>query len=574
MQNRIIPENLYNVNIERAILSTIIFEPVQYENIAIQLKPEDFYHPFHQHLFVAMGDLFKNDYPIDEVFLKEKLIKKNQFDEVAFLDVFSTNPISNTNAYIKEIKAKARNREMHELTSNAKHKIETGEANATEVVQKIAANVDSMFMGSDIEVSIVKAKYKQAILGKIRELKRLKESEFVEFEEEKIYDDVIKKLEDKIGLNKKKEWDDSFDDWLDSIDMVPDEVENKKVEYLVPNLIVKNGITIIFGESGGGKSTAVVAICNTALLNGAIKRIIYLDLDNGDATIQERKIHELKRKMGQKLRYIQHEDKVWRVIKELLKRDLSDTLVVFDSAKNFMRGKDRDKNKDVSEITEIFKRLRNNGATIIPLHHTNKPSREATKYEQVYAGSSAWREDSDNMFLLTRNEYRNTTIFTPTKNRIGKIEEQAYKIENHVLAKVDDIEYAKEDQNFEEIKSDIISFIENRKTPPTYSDILNFLLLECGYSKNKANEVIQRGKGRYWRVKKIKEKNKNLFFLAEHESAESNESKKTADRCDKSDKSYFRDFPRLDNCGQVRISEYAYEYERDNCSKIDMPIPI
>jgi len=30
----------------------------------------------------------------------------------------------------------------------------------------------------------------------------------------------------------------------------------------------------------------------------------------------------------------------------------------------------------------------------------------------------------------------------------------------------------------------------------------------------------------------------------------------------------------LDNCGQVRISEYVYEYERDNCSKIDMPIPI
>ena len=34
-----------------------------------------------------------------------------------------------------------------------------------------------------------------------------------------------------------------------------------------------------------------------------------------------------------------------------MKRDLSDTLIVFDSAKNFMKGKDRDKNKDVSELT-------------------------------------------------------------------------------------------------------------------------------------------------------------------------------------------------------------------------------
>jgi len=115
-----VEEHLYNLNIERAVLSTIIFDPVQYEDIAAQLRPEDFYHPFHQHLFMAMEELFRNDQPIDEEFLREKLSHKNQFDEVAFLDILSANPLSNTHAYIKEIKAKAQKRALVTLATEIK----------------------------------------------------------------------------------------------------------------------------------------------------------------------------------------------------------------------------------------------------------------------------------------------------------------------------------------------------------------------------------------------------------------------------------------------------------------------
>jgi len=197
----------YNINIERAVLSSIIFDPSLYEEIAAVLKPEDFYHPFHKNLFRAMEELFKDDQPIDEEFLKEKLSIKNQFDENELLEILATNPLSNTAAYVKEIKEKAKNREMLNIITKAKHKIKEG-ANASEVAVHIIASLDTMFVGTDIEVSVAKAKYKQAILQKIKELKKLKESEFVEIEEEKIYDDVIEKLEDRIGLNKKKEWGD------------------------------------------------------------------------------------------------------------------------------------------------------------------------------------------------------------------------------------------------------------------------------------------------------------------------------------------------------------------------------
>jgi len=63
------------------------------------LKPKDFYLPFHQHLFNAMEELFREDKPIDEEFLKNKLRRQKVFDEVAMLEVLATDPISNTDAY-------------------------------------------------------------------------------------------------------------------------------------------------------------------------------------------------------------------------------------------------------------------------------------------------------------------------------------------------------------------------------------------------------------------------------------------------------------------------------------------
>ncbi|MDY0403421.1 replicative DNA helicase [Sulfurovum sp.] len=110
-------ENMYNLNIERAVLSAIIFDPEIYEEVAAKLKPHDFYLPFHQHLFAAMEELSHEEKPIDEEFLRSKLKNKGKFDEVAMLDLLSVNPISNTAAYLAEIKAKSSKRALATLAT-------------------------------------------------------------------------------------------------------------------------------------------------------------------------------------------------------------------------------------------------------------------------------------------------------------------------------------------------------------------------------------------------------------------------------------------------------------------------
>jgi replicative DNA helicase len=113
-------ENMYNLNIERAVLSAIIFDPEIYEEIASKLAPHDFYLPFHQHMFTAMEELNVEEKPLDDEFLRAKLVNMGKFDEVAMLDILSANPISNTTAYILEIKAKASKRALATLATEIK----------------------------------------------------------------------------------------------------------------------------------------------------------------------------------------------------------------------------------------------------------------------------------------------------------------------------------------------------------------------------------------------------------------------------------------------------------------------
>ena len=113
-------DNMYNLNIERAVLSAITFDPEIFEDIASKLEPHDFYLPFHQNVFMAMEELTKEEKPIDEEFIRIKLTQKKEFDEVAMLNMLSANPISNTDAYIEDIKSRSTKRALATLATTIK----------------------------------------------------------------------------------------------------------------------------------------------------------------------------------------------------------------------------------------------------------------------------------------------------------------------------------------------------------------------------------------------------------------------------------------------------------------------
>jgi replicative DNA helicase len=164
-------DNLYNLSVERAVLSLIIFDPSTFEEIAALLKPEDFYLPFHQHLFKAMEELSKNDEPIDEEFLRQRLEKEGKFDEVAMLEVLSANPITDTTSYIKLIKALSSKRALIGLATEIKKLTIEEDLDATEVMDRVEKKLYEITQDSTAEDF---RESKEIAISMLEEIKRIK----------------------------------------------------------------------------------------------------------------------------------------------------------------------------------------------------------------------------------------------------------------------------------------------------------------------------------------------------------------------------------------------------------------
>lgn len=115
MQN----DSVYSVNIERAVLSAVLFDHDVIYTAKEFLRPKDFYLPAHQKIFYAMLKLHSEDMPIDEEFLRKRLDSKDVDDSV-LIEILSANPISNTKAYLKEMKDAAVKRELASLATTIK----------------------------------------------------------------------------------------------------------------------------------------------------------------------------------------------------------------------------------------------------------------------------------------------------------------------------------------------------------------------------------------------------------------------------------------------------------------------
>ena len=129
-------DNIYAINIEKAVLSSILFDYGIIEDIIALLNPKDFYLPAHQKVFQVMLELHNSDMPIDEDFIRNRVDSKEVSDSI-LIEILSANPISNTIAYVKEIKEGAVKRELVSLaTSIKKHTLEDN-LSSIEAIDKV-----------------------------------------------------------------------------------------------------------------------------------------------------------------------------------------------------------------------------------------------------------------------------------------------------------------------------------------------------------------------------------------------------------------------------------------------------
>jgi len=129
-------DSLYNMAFERSLLSSILFEPQQFEELGGLLKSDDFYLPAHINVFTAMNILTQKNMPIDEEFIKKELLLLKSFDEQIMLEIMNTNPIANTNAYVKEVKELSKLRKLLTITTTIKRcVVEEGVSSSDTIAQ-------------------------------------------------------------------------------------------------------------------------------------------------------------------------------------------------------------------------------------------------------------------------------------------------------------------------------------------------------------------------------------------------------------------------------------------------------
>ncbi len=140
-------DNIYSLNIERAVLSSIVFDHEIIEDILGVLKPSDFYLPAHQKVFEVMEALNHADMPIDEDFIRKRVDSKEVSDSV-LIEILSANPISNTMSYVKEIKDGAVKRELATLATEIKKLTVEDNITALEAVDQVQNKLYNITMDS------------------------------------------------------------------------------------------------------------------------------------------------------------------------------------------------------------------------------------------------------------------------------------------------------------------------------------------------------------------------------------------------------------------------------------------
>jgi replicative DNA helicase len=129
-------DNIYALNIERAVLSSILFDHEIIEDVLGVLKSSDFYLPAHQKVFSVMEHLNHEGLPIDEDFIRKRVDQKEVNDSI-LVEILSANPITNIMSYVKEIKDGSVKRELATLATHIKKFTAQDELSAQDVLDSV-----------------------------------------------------------------------------------------------------------------------------------------------------------------------------------------------------------------------------------------------------------------------------------------------------------------------------------------------------------------------------------------------------------------------------------------------------
>lgn len=129
---------LFNIAIERSLLSAILYDPSIFSDCEESLESSDFGYKNHSEIFMAMRELYHRDLPIAEDFIRKKV--SLDIDDDMF-EILSTTPIVDIKSYIKELKDLSLKRKLHHLANLIKDKSLNKDLPSVDIINEIEGEI-------------------------------------------------------------------------------------------------------------------------------------------------------------------------------------------------------------------------------------------------------------------------------------------------------------------------------------------------------------------------------------------------------------------------------------------------
>ncbi len=291
----------------------------------------------------------------------------------------------------------------------------------------------------------------------------------------------------------------------------------KEVEYLIPGFLVNQSLNMLFAKAGQGKSFLMLSIAISLIEQKKIKNCFYLDMDNSLMALKSRKLDTITDKYPN-LHYIHGSKLIWssKVLLEKLAYEArnnsnlyENNLVIFDSIRDFLSGRDMNSDREILPIMSQLKDLREAGATVIFLHHTTKESDG-----KEFKGSTSFLDSVDVAYALNsrRNENILNYVLTVYKDRIS-VEDCAFELDTSTMILTsENLQYASMSKNEAEFTQSVAEVLEAFAIEGiTQSKLLETLGTDS--NDKTARKYLQKYTGEIWITEKRPQQNNATYYF-------------------------------------------------------------
>lgn len=209
--------------------------------------------------------------------------------------------------------------------------------------------------------------------------------------------------------------------------LTPKDIADYNPKWLINGFAESNKLISLYAMPGSGKSLTALYLAVYMLENKVIKKVIYVDMDNGLGTLKNRGLEQILNKYEGQLKYISSAKKAKKDIdpKTLIfslsataNESHKDTLIIFDSIRNFISGS-MSYDDVVMPTLDQLQKMRDYYAGVWFLNHQSKQDFTGEN-NKAYKGATAFFDSCDEAYFVKKRERKeNMLIVTlePMKQR-------------------------------------------------------------------------------------------------------------------------------------------------------------